>query len=112
MDQRSTQRGAEHDQAVLSLYAQPLTATRTGPLYNAFSYPTKISPEAIALFVATHTQPGATILDPFAGSGTTGIATKLCDQPTPGMLELAAKLGVSPTWGPRHAVLYDIGVLG
>jgi len=28
------------------------------------------------------------------------------------MLDLAAKLGVSPTWGPRHGALYDIGVLG
>lgn len=109
---RSAQRGAKREQAVLSLYSQPLPATRTGPLYNAFSYPTKISPESIALFIATHTEPGATILDPFAGSGTAGIATKLCDHPTPAMLDLAVKLGVSPTWGPRHAVLYDIGVLG
>src|SRR4051794_29655002 len=28
-----------------ALYETPLPATRTGALYNAFSYPTKISPE-------------------------------------------------------------------
>jgi DNA modification methylase len=57
-----------------AMYENAFPATRTGPLYNAFSYPTKISPEAIALFIATHTDPGDTVLDVFAGSGTTGMA--------------------------------------
>jgi 16S rRNA G966 N2-methylase RsmD len=94
------------------LYSSAFPATRTGPLYNAFSYPTKISPEAIALFVATHTKPGDAVLDVFAGSGTTGLAVKLCDKPTAAMLEQAAELGVEPVWGPRHAELYEVGVLG
>ncbi|WP_298387632.1 DNA methyltransferase [Ferrimicrobium sp.] len=112
MEPRSAKLSSKGERAVLSLYSQPLTATRTGPLYNAFSYPTKISPEVIALFIATHTEPGATILDPFAGSGTAGIATKLCDRPTPIMMDMATRLGIAPKWGPRHAILYDIGVLG
>ena len=32
------------------------TAKRTGALYGAFPYPTKISPEAIALYIAAHTK--------------------------------------------------------
>lgn len=103
---------AERGEDISTLYGEPLPATRTGALYNAFSYPTKISPEAIALFIATHTDPGATVLDTFAGSGTTGLAAKLCDKPTPAMIELADKLGLNPVWGPRDAVLYDISVLG
>ena len=94
------------------LYKKPLPSTRTGPLYNAFSYPTKISPEAIAVYIASHTEPGATILDAFAGSGTTGIGALLCDRPTPAMLEMAADLGVNPKWGPRTAHLFEIGTLG
>jgi hypothetical protein len=94
------------------LYRQPLPSTRTGPLYNAFSYPTKISPEAIALYIATHTSPGETILDTFAGSGTTGMAAMLCDRPTPEMLRMADDLGLTPVWGPRHAVLYELSVVG
>lgn len=95
-----------------ALYAKPLPSKRTGPLYNAFSYPTKISPEAIAVFIASHTEPGATVLDSFAGSGTTGVAALLCDKPTAEMEAMASELGVVPKWGPRNAVLYEIGTLG
>ncbi|GFZ63058.1 hypothetical protein PSE10B_56280 [Pseudomonas amygdali pv. eriobotryae] len=97
---------------ITKLYTTPLPSTRTGPLYNAFSYPTKISPEAIAVYIAAHTQPGATVLDAFAGSGTTGIATLLCDKPTPEMERMAEALGVNPNWGPRTAHLFEIGTLG
>lgn len=97
---------------LLSLYARPLPSSRTGPLYNAFSYPTKISPEAIALYIATHTKPGATVMDTFAGSGTTGLAAKLCDRPTPEMVRMAREFGLNPAWGPRNAVLYELGVIG
>src|SRR3546814_7425705 len=55
-----------------ALYRQPLAAKRTGALYGAFPYPTKISPEAIALYIAAHTKPGDTVFDGFGGSGTTG----------------------------------------
>jgi 16S rRNA G966 N2-methylase RsmD len=97
---------------LMSMYDKPLPSTRTGALYNAFSYPTKISPEAIALFIATHTEVGATVADVFAGSGTTGVAAILCARPTPGMIAEAARLGVQPHWGPRNAHLFDVGVLG
>lgn len=98
--------------SISALYENPLPCTRTGALYNAFSYPTKISPEVIALFIATHTEPGATILDTFAGSGSAGLAVKLCDKPTAVMKAIAARMGLAPIWGPRHAVLYELGVLG
>lgn len=94
------------------LYASPLPSTRTGALYNAFSYPTKISPEAIALFIATHTNPGAVILDAFGGSGTTGLATLLCDRPTDTMIAMAKSLRLKPQWGPRSAHLFEISPIG
>lgn len=97
---------------VIALYEEVFEATRTGPLFNAFSYPTKISAEAVALFIATHTAPGDSILDMFAGSGSTGLAVKLCDCPTPRMLSLADELGIDPTWGPRHGILYEVGRIG
>lgn len=96
----------------VEMYKFPLPASRTGPLYNAFSYPTKISPEAISLFIATHTDPGATIVDVFSGSGTTGVASLLCERPTARMIEDARRLGIEPRWGPRTAHLFDVSVLG
>lgn len=98
--------------SIANLYKTPLPSTRTGPLYNAFSYPTKISPEAIAIYIAAHTEPGATVLDAFAGSGTTGLATLLCDRPTAEMRKLAESLGITPKWGPRTAHLFEVGTLG
>ncbi len=98
--------------AVLELYKRPLPSSRSGALYNAFSYPTKISPEAIALYIATHTAPGATVMDTFGGSGTTGLAAKLCDVPTPDMLAAAQALDLNPQWGPRTAIVYELGCIG
>lgn len=95
-----------------ALYSKPLPSTRSGPLYNAFSYPTKISPEAIAVFIATHTRPGSRILDVFGGSGTTGLATLLCDKPTEAMIRMAGELGMKPEWGPREAEVYELSTLG
>jgi 16S rRNA G966 N2-methylase RsmD len=110
--QVDTSEKPENVASIAKLYMAPLPSTRTGPLYNAFSYPTKISPEAIAVYIAAHTDPGATVLDAFGGSGTTGIAALLCDRPTPEMKRIAEALGIKPKWGPRSAHLFEIGTLG
>lgn len=91
------------------LYAKPLPSSRSGAFYNAFPYPTKISPEAIAVYIACATEPGDTVLDAFGGSGSTGIAALMCEHPTQRMKDIAASLGVVPKWGARNAVLYEIG---
>jgi len=96
----------------MALYEQPTLSTRSGPLFNAFPYPTKISPEAVALFIASHTNPGDRVFDGFAGSGTTGIAAILCGKPTETMKHEAERLGLSVKWGDRKATIYEIGVLG
>ncbi|MBU1685258.1 DNA methylase N-4/N-6 [Patescibacteria group bacterium] len=95
-----------------NLYKKPISSTRGGPLYMAFSYPTKISPEAIALFIATHTEPGDTVFDGFSGSGTTGLATLMCAFPTKELKEEARRLQLPVKWGARKAILYEIGTLG
>lgn len=94
------------------LYSSPLPAARTGALYNAFSYPTKISAESVALFIACHTEPGDHVLDVFGGSGTTGIAALLCERPTEKMLALAAERGLEPRWGARNATVYELSEIG
>lgn len=44
--------------------------------YLAHSYPTKVPPEAIEPFLLHHTRPGDLVLDPFCGSGMTGLAAR------------------------------------
>lgn len=95
-----------------ALYKRPIESRRSGALFNAFSYPTKIDPEAIALFIAAHTKPGDRVLDVFAGSGTTGLAARLCERPTEAMLSQAHELDLAVKWGPRSVVLYEIGAIG
>lgn len=95
-----------------ALYSASLPADRSGALYNAFSYPTKISAESVALFIACHTKPGDHVLDVFGGSGATGIAALLCEQPTERMLRLAAERGLEPTWGARNATIYELSEIG
>lgn len=94
------------------LYAKAFPSKRSGSLYSAFSYPTKISPEVIAVFIASHTQPGDKILDAFGGSGTTGLATMLCGNPTEEVIKLAEEMQAPVKWGARNAVIYEINSLG
>lgn len=100
------------DSGLKALYEKALPSSRCGPLYGAFPYPTKISPEAIALFVAAHTRPGDTVFDGFAGSGATGLGALLCGKPSPELMAEAKRLRLNVRWGARHAVLCELGFLG
>ena len=51
---------------------------RNSPFYLAHSYHTKVPPEAIEPFLQHYTEPGDVVLDPFCGSGMTGVAAALC----------------------------------
>lgn len=101
-----------HASPMTRLYERPLVARRTGPLYNAFSYPTKIDPEVIGVFIAAHTKPGQSVLDVFGGSGTTGVAASLCDRPTARMQQIAREAGLDVEWGPRTAHVYELSPIG
>jgi ribosomal protein S27AE len=54
----------------------PARGGKSTPAYLAHSYPTKIPPEAIEPYLLHYTKPGALVLDPFCGSGTTGLAAR------------------------------------
>ncbi|MXV98487.1 MAG: DNA methylase [Acidimicrobiaceae bacterium] len=65
--------------------------SRSDPAYMAHAYLTKVPVAAIVPFIEAFTKPGDVVLDPFAGSGMTGVA--------------ALATG-------RRAVLFDVAVLG
>src|SRR5262249_15717668 len=66
-----------------------MRGVKSTPIYLAHSYPTKVPPEAIVPYIEHYTAPGQVVLDPFAGSGMTGVAARLAG---------------------RHALLNDLGV--
>jgi len=70
---------------------EELAVGRGDPAYMAHAYLTKVPVPAIQPFIKAYSLPGDMIVDPFAGSGMTGVA--------------AAMLG-------RKAQLFDISVLG
>ncbi len=70
---------------------ESIEVSRSDPVYMAHAYLTKVPVAAITPFIQAFTEPGQVVLDPFAGSGMTGVA--------------AATLG-------RRARLFDISVLG
>jgi hypothetical protein len=70
---------------------EELVVGRGDPAYMAHAYLTKVPVPAIVPFIEAYTQPGEVVLDPFAGSGMTGVAAAICG---------------------RRARLFDISVLG
>lgn len=53
-----------------------VTSPKNSAAYMVHSYPTKIPPEAIMPFIEAFTDPGGVVLDPFCGSGMTGVAAQ------------------------------------
>jgi DNA modification methylase len=56
--------------------ADPIRGRKNTAAYYAHSYPTKVPPEAIEPFIEHHTRRGHVVLDPFCGSGMTGLAAR------------------------------------
>lgn len=54
-----------------------VTGGRNSTFYLAHSYHTKLPPEVIRPFIEHYTLPGDVVLDPFCGSGMTGVAAAL-----------------------------------
>lgn len=55
-------------------YVWDVREGRNDPLYNAHTFHTKVPPKAIMRFIEHYTSHGDLVLDPFCGTGMTGIA--------------------------------------
>jgi hypothetical protein len=61
-------------------FAQSVKAGKNTPIYNAHAYHTKVPPLGIVPYLEHYTRPGDLVLDPFCGSGMTGVACLLTDR--------------------------------
>ena len=85
-------------------FAAPVKASKATPIYNAHSYHTKVPPQGIVPYILHYTDPGDLVLDPFCGSGMTGVAALMCAHPPSEALRLVPD--AQP--GPRYAILNDL----
>ncbi|MFN3239109.1 MAG: DNA methyltransferase, partial [Pseudomonadales bacterium] len=86
---------------------------KTDQLYRAHSYHTKVPHLAIVPSILHYTKPGDIVLDGFAGSGMTGVATQWCGSAPAAYrheLEMTWKKEdhPAPKWGARRAILNDL----
>jgi DNA modification methylase len=101
------QHATPYDEATDNYFREPFAKdTKVGKnsaIYNAHSYHTKVPPEGIVPYILHYTAPGDLVLDPFCGSGMTGVAAMMCARPPIGVeIPAGAKLGA------RKAILNDL----
>lgn len=87
-------------------FAADIKEGKNDPIYNAHSYHTKVPPRSIIPYILHYTQPGDLILDPFCGSGMTGVAAQMCVHPPADILESFPEL--KDRVGPRACILSDL----
>ena len=92
-------------------FASDVVEGKGNAFYKAHSYPTKVPHPAIMRFILHYTRPGDVVLDGFAGSGMTGVATQACANPdSKTKRAIEAELGADKIkWGARRAILSELG---
>jgi DNA modification methylase len=94
-------------------YASDVSEGKNNPIYTAHTYHTKVPHPAIMRYLLYYTQPGDSVLDAFGGTGMTGVAAQICENPdneTKYKIEQEWKqlFDKLPTWGKRKAICGDL----
>ena len=84
-------------------FAADVSEGRSGTVYDAHTYHTKVPHKAIMRYILHYTSPGDVVLDGFAGTGMTGTAAALCANP---QKELEGSFEGEP--GERWSIIADI----
>lgn len=63
-----------HTRPLLDAVPASTSASKGSSAYQVHTYPTKVPPAAIEPFIVASTEPDGLVLDPFCGSGMTGLA--------------------------------------
>ncbi len=84
-------------QSVSKAFSGNIRAGKNTYVYDAHTYHTKVPPEGIAKLIEYYTMPGQVILDPFCGSGMTGVAAGIL-----GRKALLSDLSPAATFIARH----------
>lgn len=105
--------GRKNDFNIYEPYSSDVSEGKNNPIYTAHTYHTKVPHPAIMRYLLHYTQPGDTVLDAFAGTGMTGVAGQICENPdsvTKYKIEQEWKelFGRLPNWGRRKVICGDL----
>lgn len=91
-------------------FAADVSEGRSGTIYNAHSYHTKVPHKAIMRYILHYTEPGDIVFDGFCGTGMTGVAAQMCGNPDadPEFQYKIEKEMPNVKWGARKAILNDL----
>ncbi len=99
--------GKPYDPSEDSYHREPFAADvsegRSGTIYDAHTYHTKVPHKAIMQYILHYTDPGAIVLDAFGGTGMTAIAADLCNNAASELDDFEG------TAGRRFAIASDLG---
>jgi DNA modification methylase/uncharacterized protein YbaR (Trm112 family) len=104
--------GKPYDEVTDSYHREPFAADvsegKNDPIYNAHSYHTKVPYKAIMRYILHYTEPGDIVFDGFCGTGMTGVAAQMCQNPDPEFKMQIEKEMPYVKWGARKAILNDL----
>src|SRR5436309_11463674 len=89
-----------------SPFAADIREGKNDPIYSVHAYHTKVPPRGIIPYILHYTKPGDLILDPFCGSGMTGVAAQMCANPPADLLAQFPEF--NDRVGPRACILNDL----
>ncbi len=94
-------------------FAADVSEGKQDPVCMAHTYHTKVPYRAIVRYILNYTNPGDIVLDCFAGTGMTGVASQACASPPADLRQSIESHWKetgreTPCWGIRHTVLVDL----
>lgn len=98
----------ETDDYNVEPYTSDVSEGKNDSIYNAHSYHTKVPHKAIMKYILHYTKPGDIVFDGFCGTGMTGVAAQMCENPDNEFKLKIEQEMENVEWGARKAVLNDL----
>lgn len=92
-------------------FATDISEGKYDPLYGLHPYHTKVPHKAIARYILHYTKPGDIVFDGFCGTGMTGVAAHICDNPESDFRLQVENSFTKVQWGTRNAILCDLSTI-
>lgn len=89
-------------------FSADVSEGKNDAIYNAHSYHTKVPYKAIMRYILHYTEPGDIVFDGFCGTGMTGVAAQMCENPESEFKVVLEGEMPSVKWGARRTILNDL----